>query len=413
MKKSFLSILLATTALVTNTFAETWDCSPEGSTGTCTATLDANGKMTISGTGPMKDWTYTNNNGNRTTNTPWFSKIGQITSVEIEDGITTVGLGAFQKATNLTSVSIPTSVTSISDRAFESAGLVNLTLPNSVQSIGFSSFAWTNLQTLDIPSSVTSIGQWAFGRTYSLETVNFPASLTDIGALSFYESGVQNVTLPSSLETIRHELFSFTSIESIEIPASVKTIEYNAFNQSDLKSITFAEGLESIGYRAFRLTPLEEIVLPDTVKYIDSEAFSNCLQLQTLTFSPTDDLVIAPNAFWEVEHMITFMCAGEMSKCEAKMTAAGYSKGSYTMQQAAYDIKDENGKKIRHVNADGTYYDYPDEAAGVLQPDGSTKFVDENGRITYKGKRIYTVEEAREVVEAAGTDTVNFKIKYK
>ncbi|MBP5615894.1 MAG: hypothetical protein J6X42_05040, partial [Alphaproteobacteria bacterium] len=29
------------------------------------------------------------------------------------------------------------------------------------------------------------------------------------------------------------------------------------------------------------------------------------------------------------------------------------------------------------------------------------------------GKRIYTVEEARAAVEAAGTDTVNFRIRYK
>jgi len=409
MKKSFLSILLATTALTSNAWAVScpagttlntncWSCGND-----CTASL-VNGKMTISGTGAMTDWTYTNNNGNRTTNTPWFSKISQITSVEIENGITTIGLGAFQKATNLTSVSIPTSVTKISDRAFESAGLANLTLPNSVQSIGFSSFAWTNLQTLDIPSSVTSIGQWAFGRTYSLETVNFPASLTDIGALSFYESGVQNVTLPSSLETIRHELFSLTSIESIEIPASVKTIEHNAFNESDLKSITFAEGLESIGYRAFRWTDIEEIVLPDTVKRIDDEAFSHCMNLTSFTFTPRDDLVIDPDAFHDITPgQLTFKCAGELEKCRAKLNASGYS--SFNVEQAEYDIKDENGKKIRHVNADGTYYDYPEESENAGTGTG--------GEQNTVKRRIYTVEEARQAVEAAGTDTVSFRIKYK
>ncbi|MBP5616110.1 MAG: hypothetical protein J6X42_06180, partial [Alphaproteobacteria bacterium] len=35
------------------------------------------------------------------------------------------------------------------------------------------------------------------------------------------------------------------------------------------------------------------------------------------------------------------------------------------------------------------------------------------GSSTGSGKRIYTVEEARQAVEAAGTDTVNFRIRYK
>ncbi|MBP5615803.1 MAG: hypothetical protein J6X42_04565, partial [Alphaproteobacteria bacterium] len=35
------------------------------------------------------------------------------------------------------------------------------------------------------------------------------------------------------------------------------------------------------------------------------------------------------------------------------------------------------------------------------------------GSTTGSGKRIYTVEEARQAVEAAGTDTVNFRIRYK
>ena len=36
-----------------------------------------------------------------------------------------------------------------------------------------------------------------------------------------------------------------------------------------------------------------------------------------------------------------------------------------------------------------------------------------NEQPTYTPKRIYTVEEARQAVEAAGTDTVNFRIRYK
>ncbi|MBR6327264.1 MAG: hypothetical protein IKR60_00105, partial [Alphaproteobacteria bacterium] len=74
-------------------------------------------------------------------------------------------------------------------------------------------------------------------------------------------------------------------------------------------------------------------------------------------------------------------------QCKANMAAAGYANGTYNMEQAPYSKK---------------------------QADGSRAYYDANGKLTgFTGKRIYTVEEARATVEAAGTDTVNFRIRYK
>jgi hypothetical protein len=49
---------------------------------------------------------------------PWYDYLDQITSVIIEDGVTSVGSAAFNNSANLTSVTIAASVTSIGQDAF-------------------------------------------------------------------------------------------------------------------------------------------------------------------------------------------------------------------------------------------------------------------------------------------------------
>lgn len=82
------------------------------------------GVLTISGSGKMNDY----NNGN----TPWVSQNGYIKSIEIENGITSIGSGAFAGCSSLTSITIPDSVTSIGDNAF--SGCDNLTIRCSKES---------------------------------------------------------------------------------------------------------------------------------------------------------------------------------------------------------------------------------------------------------------------------------------
>ena len=93
-----------------------------------------------------------------------FYNCTRLTSIEVPNSITSIGVSAFTECTGLTSVIIPNSVTSIGDFAFDGCkSLTSINITSSVTSIGYSAFRdCTGLTSINIPSSVTSIGDAAF-----------------------------------------------------------------------------------------------------------------------------------------------------------------------------------------------------------------------------------------------------------
>ena len=75
------------------------------------ATLDDQGKLTISGSGAMADWMWSSE-------TPWTDYLSSIKSLVINDGVTSLGTSAFENCTGLTSVTIPAGITNIRTWAF-------------------------------------------------------------------------------------------------------------------------------------------------------------------------------------------------------------------------------------------------------------------------------------------------------
>jgi hypothetical protein len=110
-----------------------------------------------------------------------------LTSIEISNSVTSIGVGAFSGCSSLTSVTIPNSVTSIRNCTFYCCiSLTSVTIPNSVTSIGDYAFErCDSLTSVTIPNSVTSIGNWAFERCDSLTSVTIPDSVTRIGCAAF------------------------------------------------------------------------------------------------------------------------------------------------------------------------------------------------------------------------------------
>lgn len=144
--------------------------------GTCgdniTWTL-SNHTLSITGTGDM-----TNFNSGKA---PWYKDRDYISSVYIDDGVTSIGSSAFERCEYIESVRIPESVTSIGASAFDGClSFRSITIPDSVTSIGRDAFYHCySLSSITIPDSVTSIGTYAFGYCNNLNTVTMNSSLAE------------------------------------------------------------------------------------------------------------------------------------------------------------------------------------------------------------------------------------------
>ena len=197
--------------------------------------LDADGTLTISGTGAMKDYDYNNNPS------PANQKKGSVKKVVIKDGVTSIGKYAFCNCSNLKSITILDSVTSIGDFAFsDCSSLTSITIPDSVTSIGDFAFSGcSSLTSITIPDSVTSIGDDAFSYCRSLTSITIPDRVTSIGNLAFYDcSGLTSITIPDSVTSIGKDAFSSCT--------KLKTISLSC--KSTLKKSDFGEQANLVSY---------------------------------------------------------------------------------------------------------------------------------------------------------------------
>ena len=250
-----------------------------------TWTLDADGTLTISGTGAMKDYDYYNNPS------PASQKKDSVKKVVIEDGVTSIRNSAFYDCNSLTSITIPNSVTSIGAYAFSNCYyLTNITIPNSVTSIENYAFrSCSSLTSITIPDSVTSIGKLAFYSCDSLTSITISNSVTSIEERAFaYCSRLTSITIPDSVTSIGEAAFAgCSSLTSITIPDSVTSIGEYAFQScSRLTSITIPDSVTSIGAYAFSdCWDLTSITIPDSVTTIGESAFNACSSLTTISLS--------------------------------------------------------------------------------------------------------------------------------
>ena len=124
--------------------------------------------------GNFAPWIKPNNAGNESDGLKY-----PITAVTIADGVTSVGMKAFDNCSGLQNVTIGNSVTTIYNRAFDNcSGLQSVTIGNSVETIEFLVFDnCSGLLSVTIPASVTTIGDAAFNGCYNLTVVTMLAML--------------------------------------------------------------------------------------------------------------------------------------------------------------------------------------------------------------------------------------------
>ena len=118
---------------------------------------------------------------------PYFKYCGNVTSVTIPKGVTTIGEDAFYDCDNLKSIAIPEGVTEIESYAFGYCDrLASVTLPKTLVTIGSYAFYWCDaLGSIVIPDKVTTIDGNAFYNCSALKSVTIGSSVTTIGTDAF------------------------------------------------------------------------------------------------------------------------------------------------------------------------------------------------------------------------------------
>ncbi len=126
---------------------------------------------------------------------------------------------------------------------------------------------------VELPSTLENIGDWAFQEN-SLTSLNIPNSVTSIGEAAFRNNSLTNVTIPASVTTIEGHTFGNNSLTSITIPNSVTSIGHSAFRFNSLTSLTIPNSVTSIGNSAFNGNSLTSVTIPNSVTYIGNAAFN-------------------------------------------------------------------------------------------------------------------------------------------
>ena len=289
--------------------------------------LTSDGTLTISGEGEMEDyngaagpWSSWREGEERTYvktviveegvtsigDNAFGNSNSEMASVTIPSSVKTIGISAFRGCGELTEVQIPEGVVEIREQAFaDCMGLASITLPDSLITIGDGAFfsAWA-LEKLVIPDGVVRIGKWAFQNCARLAELTLGTSLEEIGESAFQWCALKELKLPDSLKALGdyafRDAFSWelggTYLDKVTIPASVVSIGKSVFTTSGFivdeennyymaqDDVLFSkDGKTLVCYPSKKETSNSTYAIPDGVECIASCAFEGDCALLTIT----------------------------------------------------------------------------------------------------------------------------------
>ncbi|MGN1138320.1 MAG: leucine-rich repeat domain-containing protein, partial [Ruminococcus sp.] len=182
--------------------------------------------------------------------------------------VSRIGNYSFEKNTTIKSLAIPAGI-EVGNNAFRYSKIETLDLKDGVETIGSGAFSYCeSLKALTLPDSVTTIGTFAFQSCKSLKSVKLSKRLETISDFAFTGcEALTGIDFPSSIKEIGQNTFAHCyGLTSVVIPANVKIINTAAFSYcSNLSSVTLNEGIETISAYAFSTcTKLMEVTVPDS-----------------------------------------------------------------------------------------------------------------------------------------------------
>lgn len=245
-----------------------------------------------------------------------------VTSVELPDGITSLGNNCFEKSASMTSCVLPETITAIGSAAFSGCvSLQKINIPKGVSTLNLETFYGCNSITeVTIPNTIMKIAYasttWAssgtgalnahayfpcFGNCKALKSVIFedgdrpisfidatPGFTTPHGVLYaneiFYGCPLTSVYLGRTLEdSPSNGLFqNFPTLTNVEIGSYVKSIQNYAFRDcKGISTISIPSNVTKIGRSSFdNCTNLTSAFIGDGLNTLPYGTFASCTNLE-------------------------------------------------------------------------------------------------------------------------------------
>ena len=365
----------------------------------------------------------------------------QITSIDIPEGIKTIGVGAFKDCPTLTHVSIPSTVTEIKQDAFRNTGLTSVEIESAdsstERSIGDSAFASNgSLATISIPEGFMKISDKAFQNCRSITQAIIPSTVDEMWNNVFDGcSSLATVTFEGDTEFKGSSIFrNCSALENVELHEGMHGEMTSQFSGcKSLKEIEVPEGFVNIESNTFSgCTALIEVVLGADCS-ISESAFEDCSSLVSVTigdgvFPVTSDGSVKTHAFQVdgssystlQEAIDSISTSGEIQMQTDytykgdQLSIATIPKGkNVTVDLCGYDLITEStySGKIRVFTVEGELVvtDSTVEAEPVVNDDYSIEY--ESGVISGSGTTIYVHQGGSAVIESGtvrstGDDTI-------
>ena len=420
MMKKHWKLLLLCVAIATIMCALCFSLNAENYSGTCGGEGDGSnikwsldtdtGVLKFEGTGKMANY-----GPDGAFPSPWYFKYtDNIRSVEIGEGITSIGSCAFYRCVNLASAVIPEGVTTLGDSAFSACwSLKEIYIPSTVEKIGTRTFSWfvglekitvsennpvfhsdgnciietatktllTGCNTSVIPTdgSVTAIGDNAFSGCKGLSSIVIPDCITSIGECPFvFCNSNLTVIFPAGSASYIHDV-KYNRNNNCFIDTTTKKLIAICEN-----SVIPTNGsVTSIGERAFAYVPeLPSINIPSAVTQIDAGAFSGSSFEKVFFLS--SDVAIDDGADIPASTVI-YGDAGSTAESHAQahgntFAKVLYSGSIYTMEWRIYDdrvmLLSGIGSTGNYNNSKRPWAEYEDSFSDVVVGEGITKLGD-------------------------------------
>ena len=300
------------------------------------------GALKIKGTGPMYDYAAGESPFHYETN---------ITSVEIDRGVTAIGNCAFSTCINLKNLIIAPTVTDIRFSAFSDCrSLKSVTVPSGVTIIDTQAFSrCSNMADIFLPTTLKNVSPRAFSTCPSLKTVYYAGDESDWQAISISTDGNSaltdaqiNYNSGSCGDNVNY--FYDYSTRTLTIRGSGPMDDFTwgspgyFADKSYIITIDIGEGVTEIGGCAFTdCTALQQVILPETTTAIGYAAFRNCPILTYINI-PDSVTTIGEDAFKDAygNMVITANCqhplVGALIEGTNRYWSEQHTKGAGTIE---------------------------------------------------------------------------------